>query len=438
MDIRISRVLPLMLCFTGCVVLAAARADDYPQWRGPQRSGISRETGLLKAWPKEGPKLQWQVKDVGYGFGAPAVAGDRIYLISNKGSDNEFVQALSGKDGQRLWSTKIGAVGSPNQMPSYPAARSTPTVDGELLYVLGSDGDLACLESATGKVRWQKNVRKEFGGQPGIWAYSESPLVDGDAVVCTPGGSQATLLALNKKTGGVIWQSALPGADQAAYASITVARLGGVRQYVQFLKNGVVGVDPQTGKFLWRFDKTADKRMGGNIGTPVSFNDYVYSASGMVAGGLAHIQAKNGSFEAEPVYVSRKLPMSIGGAVKVGDNLYGTSNNVLMCIDFATGVIKWEDRSIGPGALCYADGRLYLHGEAGGVALVEAVSEGYREKGQFTPPNPPERNRTQAWAYPVVANGRLYIRDLGSLWCYDVKDAKSAKQLHDKQSSHSK
>jgi outer membrane protein assembly factor BamB len=417
---------PLAILFTICLTTTlatlTAQADDYPQWRGPQRTGLSKETGLLKEWPQGGPKMLWQVKEVGYGYGSLSVANGRIYLISNTGLDNEFVQALDTKDGKPIWTTTIGKVGNPNQQPSYPGARSTPTVDGDSVYILSSDGDLACLETASGKLRWQKNVRKEFGGMPGTWAYSESPLVDGDVVVCTPGGSAATIVALNKRTGDVVWKSSVPGGDPAGYASAIPAQIGGVKQYVQFLGKGLVGVDANSGKFLWRFDKTADMRAGANSATPVAFENHIYSGAGMSAGGLARIKAENGTFDTEPVYVSKKLPIALGGAVKVGDNLYGTSATGLVCVDWLTGNIKWEDRCVGPASICYADGRLYVHGEnTGEVALVEATPDGYREKGRFTPSDQSERKTAKAWSYPVVANGRLYIRELGTLWCYDVK-----------------
>src|SRR3569623_127650 len=165
---------------------SVASAADWPQWRGPHRDGISAEKGLLKKWPEGGPKLVWQQKDIGEGNSTPAVVGDRHYVLSNKGIDDEFVQALSVKDGKQVWSTKLGKVG-PNQGPQYPGARSTPTVDGERLYALGSDGDLVCLETSSGKERWRKNLRDDLNGQPGAWAYSESPLIDGDVLVCTPG-----------------------------------------------------------------------------------------------------------------------------------------------------------------------------------------------------------------------------------------------------------
>ena len=227
-----------------------AVADDWPQWRGPRRDGTSQETGLLQQWPKQGPKLLWQLPDIGDGYATPVVAGARIYLLSNRGLDNEFVQALAVKDGKPIWSTRLGKVGNADQQPSYPKARSTPTLDGERLYALGSDGDLVCLETASGKVIWRKSLRADFGGKPGTWAYAESPLIDGDAVIVTPGGKEATLVALNKNTGAVIWKSAVPGGDVAAYASAIVVEAAGRKQYVQFLNNGVVGVDAKSGQFL--------------------------------------------------------------------------------------------------------------------------------------------------------------------------------------------
>ena len=406
-----------------CLLPLEARAAEWPQWRGPQRNGISAETGLLSEWPKEGPKLVWQVKDIDSGYSTPSVVGDRLYLLSNQGLDNEFVQALDAKGGKRIWSQRIGKVGNPDQQPNYPAARSTPTVDGEWVYAFGSDGDLACLERATGKVRWHANVRKDYGGQPGIWAYSESPLVDGEAVICTPGGPDATMLALNKNTGELIWKCAVAGGEQAAYTSALVIEVGGVRQYVQMLQKGLVGVEAKTGKLLWRYDRTA-KGSPAVIPTPVVDGDFIYSAAGRSGGGGVRLKVNGGTFETEQLYFSPKLPTSVGGVLKVGEYLYGTSAGALLCLEFKTGNVKWDDRSIGAAALCYADGRLYLHGENGEVALLEATPEAYREKGRFKPVDQPDRGSSKAWAYPIIADGRLYIRDLGTLWCYDVKAGK--------------
>lgn len=421
---RLGRVALIVAGASLCA--APAGALDWPQWRGPQRDGISQETGLLKEWPKAGPKLLWQVDNAGFGYSTPAVAGDRIFLLGNKGKKNEFVAALNSKDGQPVWQVRIGDVG-PNIGPQYPGARGTPTVDGDLLYAIGSNGDLVCLETATGKSRWHKDLRADFGGEPGWWAYAESPLIDGDVLVCTPGGPKATLVALNKQTGDVIWKEPIPGGDTAAYSSVTVADVGGVKEYVQFLQKGVVGVDAKTGKFLWRYARTA-QGSPANIPTPLVHDTYVYSATGR--GGSALIELKPGAEKPAQVYFSKRLPCAIGGTVEVGGYLYGTNSQGLMCVEFKTGNIKWQDRSVGAGSICFADGCLYVHGEENNtVALVDASPEAYHPKGEFTPPGTPSHSGRgpKAWAYPVVANGRLYVRDLDHLWCYDVQHESGAK-----------
>ena len=413
-------ILNISLTSLFLIPAAVLEAADWPAWRGPKRDGISQESGLMKEWPKEGPPLRWQVKDIGSGYSTPAVVQDRLYLLSNTGVDNEFVLVLSARDGKKIWNKTIGKVGNPNQQPAYPASRSTPTVEGDVMFVLGSDGDLACLKASDGAIQWQKSLRTDFGGSPGKWAYAESPLIDGDVLVCTPGGSEATIIALNKKNGEIIWKSAIPGGDQAGYASAIIATIGGKKQYIQFLQNGVVGVDAKTGKFQWRYDKTS-KSSPANIPTPVAEDGLVYSGTGRGGGGLVKITPKEDAFEAEQVYFSPKLPTAIGGAVKIGKYLYGTGGRSMVCADFATGELKWEEVGIGAASLMFADGRFYLHGENGEVALVEATPEGYREKGRFSPPDQPDRGISKAWAYPVVANGKLYIRDANCLWAYDVK-----------------
>jgi outer membrane protein assembly factor BamB len=297
-----------------------------------------------------------------------------------------------------------------------------------VLYALGSDGDLACINLAGGEIRWSKNLRSDFGGEPGKWAYAESPLVDGEVVVCTPGGKQATLVALNKKSGETIWKCAVPGGEQAAYSSIIIVEAGGMKQYVQFLQRGLVGVDAKTGKVLWRYDRTA-QGSPANIPTAVAHDNYVYSSTGRGGGGLVELKTQGDAVKAEQIYYSNKLPTSIGGSVELNGFLYGTNSQGLMCVEFKTGAIKWQSRGVGAGSICYADGRFYVHGEKTpwAVALVEASSANYVEKGRFKLPDPPEVRKGDAWAYPVVANGHLYIRDVGSLWCYDVQGQVAAK-----------
>lgn len=398
-----------------------ASAADWAQWRGPNRDGISKETGLLKEWPKDGPKLLWQTEDVGAGYGAVAIAGDRVYLIANKG-DAESVTALNVKDGKAAWSTPLGKVGKPNQVPKYPAARSTPTVDVDHLYALGSDGDLACFEAGSGKLVWHKNLLKDFGGNSGTWAYSESPLVDGDNVVVTPGGKDATLVALNKKTGETVWKATVPGGDPAGYASIVKMDAAGAKQYVQFLGKGVVGVDAKTGKFLWRWDETG--KGPANMPTPVVADGYVYTGSARFGGGMVKVVSAGGDIKPEKVYMERDTPFTLGGQVLVDGHLYGTNSTALVCIEFTTGKVKWTEKSVAPASVMFADGRLYIHEEKSGqMVLGEVNADKFVEKGRFTPPGRPKQlNRGEsAWAYPAVADGKLYVRENGVVWCYDVK-----------------
>jgi outer membrane protein assembly factor BamB len=365
----------------------------------------------------------WKTDDIGRGYSTPAVVDDRLYVMANEGLDNEFVEALDAANGKRVWSTRVGEVGNPKQQPNFPAARSTPTVVGDAIYVLSSDGDLACLDRKTGHIRWQKNVRAEFGGNPGFWAYAESPLLDGEAVVCAPGGSEATVVALRKDTGKLIWKCALPGGDDAAYSSAIVVEAG-VRQYVRLLTKGLVGIEAGTGRFLWRYNKPVS-RYSANIQTPLASSNYIFCSATGTGAGLIQLKADGSKVEADEIYFQPNYPTAIGGVVKVGDFLYGTTSDALLCVEFLTGQIKWKERSLGAASLCYADGRLYLHGENGEAGLVEATPEGYHEKGRFTPSGEPSHANPmeKAWAYPVVANGRLYIRDHGALWCYAVKAA---------------
>lgn len=421
----------IALVLTGSFLVAAA---DWPQWRGPHRDGVSKETGLLQKWPEGGPKLIWQSTELGQGYGSPSVVGDRIYVLGSEGMDNEFVQCLNAAGGTTVWKTKIGTVGE-NRSANYPGSRSSPTVDGERLYALSSAGDLACLEVKSGKIVWHKNLVNDFDGHSGVWAYAESPLIDGDVLVCTPGGKDATIAALNKANGDVIWKYASPDdKDEAAYSSAIVVETEGVKQYVQLLAKGLVGLDAKTGQQLWRY--TDIIKDVPNIPTPVNRNDVVYASTAKGGGGFVRLKRAGSGVEASPVNAaSAKLPTAIGGSVEVNGYLYGTGSGSLMCVEIPSGEVKWQERGVGVGSVVYADGRLYVHAEnpPGEVALVEATPEGYHELGRFTPPNGPKSRVVdtagkgkkvgsgKTWAYPSIANGRLYIRDWNCLWCYDIK-----------------
>jgi outer membrane protein assembly factor BamB len=430
---RLMKLLPVALLLTPCLTRLQLRAadNDWPGWMGADRTGVSQEKDLLKEWPKGGPKLLWKATDIGNGYSTPSVSAGKIYLMSNRGLDNEFAIALSVKDGKPIWTTPVGKVGEPNQVPPYPGSRSTPTVDGDAVYVLGSDGDLACLDADNGQVRWKKNLRKEFNGKPGVWAYSESPLIDGETLVCTPGGDKASLVALNKKNGELMWQSAVdlgqvtgrgrptPG-NTAAYASPIVVTVGGVKQYIQFMHGGTVGVSSKDGKLLWKYQGVVGIT---NCTTALFHEDSVFvSAAGFDRAksgcALLKLAAEGDGISAKEVYHNLDLANHHGGVVRIGDYVYGTNNTELVCVDFKSGQTKWKDRSVGKGSITAADDRLYVRGEKGPVALVEAKPDGYKEVGRF---EQPDRSKKNAWPHPVIAGGRLYLRDQDVLLCYDVK-----------------
>jgi outer membrane protein assembly factor BamB len=396
-----------------------AQAGDWAQWRGPNRDGVSKEKNLLRAWPREGPKLWWQASHPGTGYSTPSIADGRIFLIANEGLTNEFALALSAKDGQTLWTARLGKVGHPEQNPKYPGSRSTPTVDGSRVFALGSDGDLAALDVKSGKELWRKQLRTDFGGKHGEWAYAESPLVDGEALICAPGGKDATVVALNKATGEVIWKCALAEADEASYSSAVIGEFGGVKQYVLYLGKGLVSLEPKTGKVLWRYERTG-KGSPAVVMTPLVTEEFVYSGAFRATCALIKPVKKDGAFAVEEVYVNNKLPFGLGSVVKIGDHIYGAASS-LMCVELKSGAVKWEERSSGLSLLA-ADGLIFAHLVNGEVVLIEASPEAYREKGRFMPPNrPTPANKDAAYELPVLADGRLYIHEQNSLWCFDVK-----------------
>lgn len=393
----------------------AAWGADSPQWRGPDRTGVSKETGLLKEWPADGPTIRWTAKDIGTGYSSPAIARGRVYLQTTR-DDSEFALVLDEQTGKEVWKVEIGKVGV-NRGPQYPGTRSTPTVDGDHIYCLASDGELSCLKAADGKKVWSRNLAKDFGGQPGLWAYTESVLIDGDTLVCTPGGETASLAALNKKTGETIWKSVVPEGGTAEYASIMIQGSGETKEYVTFVRRGLVGVDAKTGKFLWIFEKTIDQ--GANIITPVIQGSKIFSAGGRTLGGTVELQVTGDTVTPKELYTAKALSVGLGGAVLVDGQLYGCTGQAMFCADFETGKVHWSERALGAASLTFADGRLYVRGHnSGEVALVEPSAEGYKEKGRL---KQVERSSTPAWPYPVVANGGLYVRDQGVLVCYDVK-----------------
>lgn len=394
--------------------MGALGPNDWPHWRGPQRDDISRETGLLKAWPEGGPKLLWLSREVGIGYSGPAIVGGRLFTAGAEGKEERLL-CLDAATGRRLWSTPIGEFYR-NEMGSGP--RATPSVDGDRVYIMGGHGDLLCAAAADGKPIWHRTL-KELGGATPSWGYSESVLVDSDRLICTPGGPNGTVAALDKKTGQTLWQSK-EITDAAHYSSVSPLDVNGERQYVQITKTRVFGLAAQDGKLLW------EQAFPGTtvIPTPVVQSPYVYVTAGQGAGSqLLKIGDKN---EAVVVYANKVMKNQHGGVILLDGYVYGHSDpNGWVCQNFLTGAQVWAERNrLGKGSVAYADGLLYcLEEKKCDVVLAEASPKGWHEISRFTltPQSTQRSPQGLTWTHPVISNGRLYLRDQELQFCFDVR-----------------
>ena len=493
---------PLVLVLLAEQVVSAETPNsyDWPQWQGTERNAVSQQPNLLKEWPADGPELAWTATGLGGGYSTPAIAKGYVYGMSNR-DGKEIVWSLSEKDGSEVWATSLGPESDEGGRQGSEGPAGTPTVDGDRLYVMGATGLLAYLEVADGTIVWKRNIREDFGGRLPTWRYTESPLVDGNKVICTPGGTEATLVALDKMNGEVIWKCAVPpgevnnnaeeagrgesnfnrenfrerfrgrgeggpegpgrgergdsergdressdrergegergrrgrfggrrggpggGGSGASYASAITIDFGGVHQIVQLTARTLVGISAEDGKLLWRYDEPANPR-GTNCSTPLYQDGLVFASSAYGNGGGAAklSQAEDGSITAEEVYFTKDMQNHHGGMVIVDGNLYGANGGngggFLVCLDFETGELLWRDRSAPKGSLIATSDMLYLLTEEGEILLIEPNDKKYIEKGRFTIPN---RSDSPAWTHPAIANGKLYLRDQGNLYAYDIK-----------------
>lgn len=413
-----------------CLVSAqevGRKEADWPQWRGPDRNGLSSETGLLKDWRKTPPKLDWMSEGMGSGYASLSVSGNRIFTTGNF-SDGQAVLAIDAADGAVVWKTSVTEVA-----PKHGAkgSRSTPAIDGGRLYIVASNGAIVCLNKERGDIEWSKDFRKEFRGKMmSGWGFSESPMIDGDWVLCTPGGSDAMIVALNKVTGDEVWRSAMPsignrGNDGAGYSSIVVSNAAGVKQYVQLVGRGLIGVRASDGKFLWGYNAIANGT--ANVPTPIPTGDFVFCSTGYGTGAaLVKLSAEGDGVKAEEQYFlnGNQLQNHHGGMLLIGDYVYcGHKHNsgLPICVRWKDGKVAWGGDFRGPGggsaAIVYADGHIIFRYQDGKVALIEATPDEYRLKGVLTP----EFQKGNSWAQPVVAGGRLYLREQDKLMCYSIK-----------------
>lgn len=408
---------------------ADALLASWPQWRGPNRDNLSSDVGLSKDWNAKAPTLVWMAEGMGVGYAGVSVADGRIYTTGNF-EDGQGVIALD-LAGKVLWTKKLT-----DFLPTHKhdGSRCTPSIDGDRLYVIVSSGKIACLKAASGEEVWSRDFTADFEAKKmPKWGFSESPLVDGDWVLCTPGGSDATIVALDKMTGKEVWRSAVPqgdigpkGADGAGYSSIVISHGAGVKQYVQLVGRGVIGVRASDGKYLWGYNRVANGT--ANVSTPIVSGDQVFASTGYGTGSALLKLSKEGEevrVKEEYFLEASALQNHHGGMILKDGYIYcGHKHNqgFPICVEMATGKTMWggEERGAGTGsaAITYADGHIIFRYQSGEVALVEATPSGYKLQGSFKPEYVSSK---PCWAHPVIVGGKLYLRDQDKLMCYDLK-----------------
>ncbi|QDU81684.1 outer membrane biogenesis protein BamB [Polystyrenella longa] len=413
------------LILTFAIAADSLQAEDWPQWRGPSRDGISNETGLNFNWEQNPPKLLWKTEGLGNGYASVAVVGDRIYTTSN-GEVSQALLAIDANTHQRLWASKMT-----DHVPKhgYDGSRCTPAVDGDYLYVIPSNGKIICMKTADGEIVWEKDFAEEWDGKMmSSWGFSESPLVDGDWVLCTPGGNDAMIVALDKLTGEEVWKSKAPtgekGNDGAGYASIQISNAAGIKQYVQMGGHGAFGVRASDGELLWSYNPVANGT--ANIPDLLVDGDYIFCSTSYNTGAAyLHLTKDGEGVKATEQYFLRPNTFQNhhGNMILLGDYVYaghGHKNGFPICIKTDSGDITWGGKIRGPGtesaAIIYADGHLIFRYQSGEVAAIKATPDGYELSGSFTP----DVVNAPAWAHPAIANGKLYLRDQETLMVYDL------------------
>ena len=408
---------------TICLFSMSLTAKDWPQWRGPDRNGMSTESGLLDQWPEGGPELAWRSSGLGAGYSTVSVSGNQIFTLGDV-DGAQYIIAVDRKNGEIQWKTKIGI---PWEHQRWPGPRGTPTVEGGHVYAVSTEGGVYCVNAKSGEVVWNRDLVKDFGGfmsagQNVDWKFSESPLIDGDRVIVTPGSNDAALVALNKKTGKEIWRSKIPnlgerGADGAGYSSVMISNGAGVKQYIQMLGRGVVGIEAATGKYLWGYNRVANDV--ANITTPIIKDDHIFVTTGYGTGSaLLKVRKDGDGVAADQVYwlEGSTLQNHHGGYIYTGT---GHNKGLPICVNMKDGSVKWgpiRNEGKGSAAVTYADGNIYMRYQNGLMVLMEANSKEYKEKGSFMIPDV----KQFSWAHPVIAGGHLYLREQDNLFAYKI------------------
>lgn len=406
------RVKPVVvLAFLAVVLVLSSivvgEEAEWPCWRGPNRDGKSPDTNLLKKWPEGGPKLLWQAKGLGEGFSTVAVVGGTVYVTGDT-SDNLMLYALD-MNGKEEWKVPIDKPWT----RSHPGSRSAPTIDNGRLYLLSGNGVLACVDAKSGKGNWSKNM-KEFGGKSGGWGYAESVLIYKDLAIFKPGGENF-IVALDKASGETVWKSS--GFNSGPeYSSCVPFDYGGVSVITTGAKGGVVGVSAKTGELQWMNNWCAGNT--ANCPDPQYADGYVFWANGYGKGGVClKLTVSDGKVAAEEAWTTKDMVCHHGGYIIHKGYIYGNHNGGWSCLELKSGKVMWNERAVGKGSLCFADGMLYLFGESDGKAgLATCSPDGMEVTGNVT-----VQGSGPSWAHPVVIGGRLYLRFADNLYCFNVK-----------------
>jgi outer membrane protein assembly factor BamB len=392
-----------------CLLLVAAvRADDWPQWRGPRQDGISRETGLLAKWPENGPKQLWRVP-LGNGYSAVSVVGNRAYTCFGNDS-GEFAVCLNVADGKTVWKFRLGDLYKNGDYGDGP--RATPTVDSGRVYVLGAKGAMFCLDASTEKRLWEADLLALRGGKLPEYGFSASPVVVGGAVIEVVGaGGGKSLAAYDKATGKLLWTSL---DNRIGYSTPRAATIDGVPQIIVLMGEVLASVSPADGKEYWRVPWKTE--LDANVATPVVSGDLLYISTGYSTGcALFQLSAKGGKPAAEKLWSNKEMKNYFATSVLVDGFLYGFDNNKLCCQDFRTGKAKWRASGFNRGSLIVADGKLIILSANGTLALAEPSPTAYREISKF------QFCTEKTWTVPTLANGRLFLRNEKELACYELK-----------------
>jgi outer membrane protein assembly factor BamB len=424
-----------ILCFAALLLFCPALNAAEPSWlvfHGVSRDNVSPETGLLKSWGENGPKLVWKIGGIGNtefpGYSGITTADGRIYTSGNVrvgDSDqaaNAFVYALDAKTGKEIWHYNNGTGWTTKA--NFPGERSTPTIDGDRVYVYSAVGRLACLDAKTGKEIWVRNLREDYAAQLPTWALAESVVVDGNQVVCWIGGTKAAVVALDKLTGKTVWET--PGTGNlGAYASMNVIEQDGLKIYLNLDQKGLLAVNAKTGEKLFHFQHESDYDI--LVTTPYYFDGKILISTAnksRIGTKLLKLNVSGNKASVEELWTQSKFDNFHGGIIVKDGYAYGTSHNykkgIWICLKLADGSIVWENRGVGEGSVSYAEGLLYCMSETeGNVAIVKATPAGYQEVSRFALP---EEGAGKYWAHPVICGKKLYLRHAEFLYCYDIAE----------------